>query len=150
MEAALWGLWTRKTNGNPSMLRLEADPPCGFVHVGGRREKKKRQGRRKKWDAARDQVVAKNQKGRPMSRVEGEWFAYGDGRGKKGTVEREQAAVVFQLGKVLVVKRKKIMCDSCHYLWSQPSVWKSENEFHVFSSNCTLQTSTCSLTDHAI
>lgn len=30
----MWGPWTSKTNGDPSMLRLEADPPCGFCMYG--------------------------------------------------------------------------------------------------------------------
>lgn len=34
LETALWGPWTSKTNGDPSMLRLEADPPCGFCMYG--------------------------------------------------------------------------------------------------------------------
>lgn len=50
------------------MLRLEADPPCGFCTYGGRK-KKKDEGGGKLGDAVRDQVVTKNPKGREMSIV---------------------------------------------------------------------------------
>lgn len=51
------------------MLRLEADPPCGFCTYGGRKRKKKDEGGGKLGDAVRDQVVTKNQKGREISVV---------------------------------------------------------------------------------
>lgn len=51
LEAALWALWTSKTNGDPSMLRLEADHPWGFCKYGG---KKKYRGRVKQGEGTGD------------------------------------------------------------------------------------------------
>ncbi len=60
----MWGPWTSKTNGDRSMLRLEADPPCGFCMYG---EKVKREG-----ETARRTLGyggGKIQKGRQEERV---------------------------------------------------------------------------------
>lgn len=60
----MWGPWTSKTNGDHSMLRLEADPPCGFCMYG----EKARGGGVKLGEGLRDIRGEKIQKGRAEER----------------------------------------------------------------------------------